>query len=168
MIQAGSPPAIVQPARAEAEETISLAYRDRTGALTRASRVEDVVTRHQLVMRVSVRPRPVTNQNEADCEWSVRSYLQREICFRSMTGLFSCTEPTSTQLAEGSEGKLRLAADLPPDEAVCDTSLLPMTRSRDKLAEELRGRSTAIFNDDLRLRVTPLLTNGGIAVRWRD
>ncbi|MBI1685293.1 hypothetical protein [Caulobacter hibisci] len=161
-VQASAPPPAVAPAPpAPVMQLATVTQRALPLTLTKAGRVERAVVRQQVFMKISVRPgATATVEGQAvtptPCAWTIETYLQREICFSSMTGQTSCTDPVSTLLAAGEAGQADLTGQS------CDVMAEPVTQSARRVRAGIEPMSTAVFEDDYKVKVRPLLTAGGV------
>jgi len=171
---AASPDAAAAPqevvvSRADRTDTVAIA--DLPLTIVKAQRQEQVLVRRALFVSGSVeRRRPVVaGVAEGDvalaetCRWSFKSYLQREICFTSMTGMLSCTEPEVTTLADAAEGQAELADDAAA--MTCGESFGQAAAARASLVGDLRARSAQLFEADQASKVAPLFRAAGAAIR---
>jgi|GEM_PF-980433 len=178
-MQAGPPPASPPPVSAPqtparqapapstvkgASATMTVVARDQSLVLTKARRSESALVRHQVFLRYDV-DRKVpdgADQRTVQCGWRLRAYLQRSICFSSMTGLLSCTDPVSEELPTGETG----AADQGQDPALstCDLNFAPAREARDRVVAAVRADAQARFDEDYALNVKPQLLASGVKI----
>ncbi len=179
-MQAGPPPASPPPVSAPqipspqapaspstvkgASATMTVAARDQPLVLTKARRSESALVRHQVFLRYDV-DRKVpdgVDQRTVQCGWRLRAYLQRSICFSSMTGLLSCTDPVSEELATAESG----AADQGQDPALttCDLNFGPAREARDRMIAAFKVDAQARFDEDYTLNVKPQLLASGVKI----
>ena len=169
-MQAGPPPASpphVAPAPSTvkgASATMTVAASDLRLVLTKARRAESAMVRHQVFLRYDV-DRKVpdgVDQRTVQCGWRLRAYLQRSICFSSMTGLLSCTDPVSEELPAGETG----AADQGQDPAAntCDLNFGPAHEARDRVIAAVKADAQARFDEDYALNVKPQLLASGVKI----
>lgn len=169
-MQAGPPPATtphVAPAPSTvkgASATMTVAATDLRLVLTKARRAESAMVRHQVFLRYDV-DRKVpdgVDQRTVQCGWRLRAYLQRSICFSSMTGLLGCTDPVSEELPTGETG----AADQGQDPALstCDLGFAPAREARDRVIAAVRADAQARFDEDYALNVKPQLLASGVKI----
>ncbi len=169
-MQAGSPPAAPPPAAFQpstvkgASATMTVASSDLRLVLTKSRRAESAMIRHQVFLRYDVdRKAPDgVDLRSVQCGWRLRAYLQRSICFSSMTGLFSCTDPVSQELPTAETG----AADQGPDPAAstCDLAFGPARAARDRVIAALKVDAQARFDEDYALNVKPQLLASGVKI----
>jgi hypothetical protein len=172
-MQAGQPPASPPPAAVApappstvkgASATMTVVSRDTRLVLTKARRAESAMVRHQVFLRYDV-DRKVpdgVDQRTVQCGWRLRAYLQRSICFSSMTGLLSCTDPISEELPTGETG----AADQGQDPALstCDLGFGPAREARDRVIAAVKADAQARFDEDYDLNVKPQLLASGVKI----
>lgn len=160
-----SPAAVAQPSTVKgASATMTVMARDQPLVLTKARRAESAMVRHQVFLRYDV-DRKVpdgADQPTVQCGWRLRAYLQRSICFSSMTGLLGCTDPVSEELPTGETG----AADQGQDPALstCDLNFAPAREARDRVIAAVRADAQARFDEDYALNVKPQLTAAGVKI----
>lgn len=132
-----------------------LVSKDTPLPLIKAQRTEDAVLRQAIFLTSTLTVvRPATGAGEDVLRWTYEPYLQRQLCFTSITGLFSCAAAEVDGLAEKAAGEAPLAAT--PD---------PAEGARAAVTAALRARSGALFEDDRRLKLTPMLKAAGVSVR---
>jgi len=140
---APSPPvAEIVVSRADGSELI--ATTDTPMTLVKGARREAALVRRAVFITTSltvVRPAEGDSDGGVRYRWSYEGFVQRQMCFTSMTGLFSCT------LAE---------VERTPDAERGEAPLLG--------AGSLKARATALFAADRRANLDPMLRAGGVAV----
>jgi hypothetical protein len=159
-----TPPAVTAPSTIKgASATQTLASNDLRLVLTKSRRSESALVRYQIFLKYDV-DRKISDGADptVQCGWRLRAYLQRSICFWSMSGLFSCTDAESRELAEAETG----AADLgpAPSTTACDLRFAPANQARDRLVETLQASAQARFDDDYALNVKPQLSASGVKI----
>ena len=142
----------------------TISQRDRPLTLTKAGRTETVLVRHQIFLRTTARPGvTATVEGQAiaatPCAWAIEVYLQREICFYSMTGLTSCTDGVSRPLSVGATGQ----DDLPADQ-VCDVQATLVEHGERRVIASIEALSKTFFEDDYRIMVRPMLAASGATI----
>jgi len=169
-MQAGPPPASSPPVAAQpstvkgASATMTVAAGDTRLVLTKARRAESAMVRQQVFLRYDV-DRKVpdgVDQRTAQCGWRLRAYLQRSICFWSMTGLLSCTDPVSEELPTGESGAAELGQD--PAASACDLNFPPAREARDRMITAVEADAQARFDEDYALNVRPQLLASGVKI----
>jgi hypothetical protein len=182
---APSPPGnaadLVVVSRIDNTQTVEAA--DLPLVLTKAGREEHAVVRRLIfiiatlrlteaaapVLEVPVSDARATDAQVADappeqtCRWSYKSFLQRQICFTSMTGLSSCTQPEVTGLPDEANGDAPLSQG--PQTGVCNDIFRPAVNARIKLSSSLLSRSKELFAADQRSKVAPLFKASGVTAR---
>lgn len=159
------PPVVAQPSTVKgASATMTVAASDLRLVLTKARRAESAMVRHQVFLRYDV-DRKVpdgADQRAAQCGWRLRAYLQRSICFSSMSGLLGCTDPVSEELPTGETG----AADQGQDPAAgsCDLNFPPAREARDRVIAAVKADAQARFDEDYALNVKPQLLASGVKI----
>jgi hypothetical protein len=160
-----SPPAAAPPSTVKgASATMTVVASDLRLVLTKARRAESAMVRHQVFLRYDV-DRKVpdgVDQRTVQCGWRLRAYLQRTICFSSMSGLLGCTDPVSEELPTGETG----AADQGQDPALstCDLGFGPAREARDRVIAAVKADAQARFDEDYALNVKPLLLASGVKI----
>lgn len=174
-----SPPIVVL--RVETRSDV-LASRDTPLPLAKAGRTEDALLRQAVFVTVTLtltRPAAAmatdaTTDTGAAIEvegaseaapaagqdvlrWAYASYLHRQICFTSITGLFACAAAEVEPLPEKSEGETRVT-----DAPTADAPNPAAEAARIDLATTLRARAPVLFDNDRRLRLTPMLRAAGV------
>jgi hypothetical protein len=169
-MQAGPPPATpahVAPAPSTvkgASATMTVVARDQPLVLTKARRAESALVRQQVFLRYDV-DRKVpdgVDQRTVQCGWRLRAYLQRSICFSSMTGLLSCTDPVSEELTTVETGAADQGQD--PTLSTCDLAFGPAREARDRMIAAVKADATARFDEDYALNIKPQLLASGVKI----
>jgi hypothetical protein len=88
--------------------------------------------------------------------------MQREICFVSMSGLSSCTQPESLTLPDAAEGDAPISDA--PQQNVCSDIFRPAVNARIRLTSSLLSRSKALFADDQKSKVEAQFKAAGVRV----
>ena len=170
-MQAGPPPAAPPPAAFQpstvkgASATMTVAASDLRLVLTKARRAESAMVRQQVFLRYDV-DRKVSDgvdQQTVQCGWRLRTYLQRSICFSSMTGLLSCTDAVSEELPTGETGAADQGQD-PATATACDLSFGPARAARDRVIDAAKADAQARFDEDYALNVKPQLLASGVKI----
>ena len=140
-----------------------LADKDTPLALIKAGRTEDALLRQAIFLTSTLSVvRPAAGTGEKSLRWTYQPYLQRQLCFTSMTGQFSCAAAELEELTETASGEAPLAAT--PDRAVAVQN--PAAEgARLAVAADLRTRADALFEDDRRLKISPMLKATGVSIR---
>ena len=165
------PPDVVVVSRDARSEI--LASRDTPLPLVKGHRTEDAVLRQVIYLTSTlIVARPTAETGEQTLRWIYEPYLQRQLCFTSITGQFSCALAEVEELTEKATGEAPLppapvqAATDPaaPGQAAPGSS--PAAEAvRTDVAATLRARSDALFEDDRRLKLDPMLKAAGVRVR---
>jgi len=120
--------------------------------------------------------RAAAGAGEQTLRWKYEPYLQRQLCFTSITGQFSCAFAEVEGLTENAEGEASLPA--PPDQSApsqatpsqATPSQAPPPPNpaaeavRTDVIATLRTRADALFEDDRRLKLDPMLKTAGVSV----
>ena len=171
LIQAATPPAATAaavPTPPALQRLAPISQKARPLVLTKAGRSESAVVRHQIFLRTVVRPGPVPAAVEGvsvsaiPCAWTVESYLQREICFYSMTGLMGCTDTNTLPLMATETGQ----ADLPAG-AVCEVFAKPVEAAESRVIAAVDRTKDQLYDEDYKLVVKPQLVRGGTTITER-
>ena len=171
VLQGEPPPPVVQPAApAKPSEAFVVLSRDDGSeivtsldlplVLVKGGRTEDVLVRRALFITASVTVvRPVAAQDGASdgYRWRYEAFLQRQICFTSMTGLFACTQAEVESLPDKATGEAPLPAS-------GDGTFPEAEAAKRRLTEGLRVRAGALFEADRRANVDPVFKAAGAVV----
>ena len=166
-----------------------IASSDRPMFLVKAGHTEQATLRYILyVVNTTTVLRSGTTPGPDRVRWSYTPYIQRSLCFTSITGLFACSAAETIPLEEKSEGEASLTSPASPGASAPGTPAagaqaagspapissqtsgeLPAEPSAadvalSKLSERLRQTATAQFDEDSRLRVDALLKAAGVRV----
>jgi len=170
-LQAATPPAATAPADPQPPQLQRLApvsQKARQLLLAKAGRTEAVVVHQQIFLRTVAKPGAVPATPEGvtvsaiPCAWTVEAYLQRDICFYSITGLLGCTEAMTKPLMASERGQ----ADLPAG-AACEVSAKPVEAAEGRAIAALDRTKDQLFDEDYRLAVKPQLVGTGATVKER-
>jgi hypothetical protein len=158
MIQADAPaaPPPTPPAEvlvvARADHTTTAASLDLPLTLVKAGRREEMVVRRVLFVNASVtQVRPVAGGPDR-YRWTLASFVEREYCVRSITGVLACTTPEATPLPDKAQGEAPLAAQ-------GDFKLAVQAEAN--LSSTLAARSDEIFAVDRQAVVDPFIKASG-------
>ncbi|MEW5686406.1 MAG: hypothetical protein AB1942_15930 [Pseudomonadota bacterium] len=151
-----APPAVATIARREATEVIATS--DLPLVLSKAGQREQALVRRAIFVTSAVtvtRPAGAADETADRYGWTHQAYMQRQVCFTSITGLFACAGAEVDPLSdvERGEAQVRQPDDFPLAEA-----------ARRRLAEGLRTRSGSLFDADRKTKVQPALKAAGVAV----
>lgn len=140
-----------------------LASRDTPLPLIKAGKTEDALLRQAIFLTSALTVvRPAAGGGEEVLRWTYEAYLQRQLCFTSITGQFSCAAADVETLTEKAAGEAPLAAT--PGQA----ALAPNPGAKDAraaVATALRARAAVLFDDDRRLKLNPVLKAAGVLLR---
>jgi hypothetical protein len=155
-VQAAPPPAPAVPAPA-ASAYVTIAAKDIDLVLLKAKRSETAVVRYQIFLKTDV---DQSAAEAAPCAWRVRAYVQRTLCFSSMTGMLSCADPISQELPEAETG-----AAAATDFDLCGLEFTGVRDAQDRLKAGLVSGAAARFDEDYRLKLRPILVAAGVQAR---
>lgn len=176
-LQAAPPPATSPAATAptpaapqppQLQKLAPIAQRAKPLTLAKAGRTENAVVRYQIFLRTIAKPGAVpavpagVTVSAIPCVWTVESYLQRDLCFYSITGLLGCEEGATVPLQAIENGQ----ADLPADTA-CEVFAKPVTAAEDRVIATLDRLKDQMFDEDYQLAIKPRLIRGGATVTER-
>ena len=176
-LQAAPPPATSPAATAptpaapqppQLQKLAPIAQRAKPLTLAKAGRTENAVVRYQIFLRTIAKPGAVpavpagVTVSAIPCVWTVESYLQRDLCFYSITGLLGCEEGATVPLQAIENGQ----ADLPADTA-CEVFAKPVTAAEDRVIATLDKLKDQMFDEDYQLAIKPRLIRGGATVTER-
>lgn len=167
------PPAAIAPAAVDKPPAVVIVSRDTRNdvlasadtplPLIKAGRTEDALLRQAIFLTSTLTVvRPAAGAGEEVLRWTFQPYLQRQLCFTSITGQFSCAAAELEELADKAEGEAPLPAT--PDQAASAPSPAA-DAARTAVATGLRARAEGLFQDDRRLELTPMLKAAGVSIR---
>lgn len=174
LLQAAPPPATPPAATVPApppptlQHLTPVAQKPRALVLTKGGRTENAVVRYQIFLRTIAKPGVVpatpagVTVSAIPCAWTVESYLQRDLCFYSITGLLGCEEGATKPLQAIENGQ----GDLPADTA-CEVFAKPVTAAEDRVIAALDRLKDQMFDEDYQLAVKPRLIRSGVTVTER-
>jgi hypothetical protein len=150
-----------------------LASRDTPLPLIKGRKTEDAVLRQSIFLTSTLTVvRPAAGIGEQTLRWKYEPYLQRQLCFTSITGQFSCALAEVEDLPEKATGETSLPPA--PDQAAPGQTAQAQAAPGPNPAAEgvrtdvtaaLRARAEALFEDDRRLKLDPMLKAAGVRVR---
>jgi hypothetical protein len=143
---------------------MTISQKVRPLSVSKGGRTETLVVRHQIFIKTATQPGATAAiEGQAivarPCRWVIDAYIQRELCFYSMTGQTSCTDPVSMPLAVGEAGQGDLVAD-----QACDVMAKPVQLAEDRVIKSIDGGAAMMFEDDYRLKVRPMLAASGVTI----
>jgi hypothetical protein len=148
-----APPAEIVVSQSAATEIVT--SRDLPLTLTKAGRREDAFLRQAVFVNLSlsvVRP-PQAQDAAADrFRWAYKSYLQRQVCFSSITGLFACTAAEVETLPDQEAGEAPVGAE----------AQLLAEAAKARITAGLKARTTALFDADRRSHADPMFRAAGV------
>jgi hypothetical protein len=156
MIQADAQPASPPAAEvvvARRDHTTVAADLDLPLSLVKAGRREEMIVRRVLFVNASVIQVRPTAGGPDRYRWTLASFLQREYCVRSLTGVLACTTPETADLPDKAQGEAPLTAP-------GDVSLA--VQAEGVLSSTLAARSDEIFTADRKASVDPFLKAAGV------
>jgi hypothetical protein len=140
-----------------------LVSKDTPLPLIKAGKTEDALLRQAIFLTSTLTVvRPAAEAGEDILRWTYQTYLQRQLCFTSITGLFSCAAGESEELTEKAVGEVPLAAT--PGQAAPGPNPAA-EEARIAVATAVRTRGDALFVDDRRLKLSPMLKAAGVSIR---
>jgi hypothetical protein len=133
--------------------------------LVKAGRTEEALLRQAIILTSTLTVvRPAAGAGPEVLRWTYAPYLQRQLCFTSITGQFSCAAAEVEELADKAEGE----ALQDPVAGQAEPAPNPTAEAaRAAVSTALRVRATALFEDDRRLQLNPMLKAAGVSVRRR-
>lgn len=136
--------------------------RDTPLPLIKGGKTEDALLRQSIFMTSTlVLERPAEGADEATLSWKYQSYLQRQLCFTSITGQFSCAAAELEDLTEKAEGETQLPAPAP-----AMPSKNPAAEdARVAVATALGVRADSLFEADRLRKLDPMLKAAGVSIR---
>lgn len=165
MIAAEPPPspptaeAVVISRRESSEVVASL---DTPLVLSKAGQREQAFVRQAVFVTTSLSlVRPASEAPAADgWRWAHQAFLQRQMCFSSITGLFACAEASVQPLIHAENGEAPVS---PVDPEAAPES----EAARKRLADGLKPKAAALFEADRRQHVDPMLKAAGVVAARR-
>jgi hypothetical protein len=136
--------------------------------LSKAGREEHAIIRRLIFISAALRltePAAWTGEGPAPqtCRFEFKSFLQRQQCFVSMSGVLACTQAEVTPLTEETHG------EAPPPAGAqvgfCNDVFRPVVNARVRLSGTLRDRAGELFAADQAAKVDPVFKAAGLTVR---
>jgi hypothetical protein len=175
LLQDAPPPAATAPAPPlppQLQRLAPVAQKAKALTLAKAGRTESVVVRYQIFLRTIAKPGAVPAVPEGvpngvtlsaiPCAWIVESYLQRDLCFYSITGLLGCEEGATKPLQAIENGQADLSAG-----TACEVFAKPVTAAEDRVIATLDRIKDQMFDEDYQLAVKPRLVRTGVTITER-
>ena len=97
------------------------------------------------------------------CRFEYKSFLQRQQCFVSISGVLACTQAEVTPLPEAATGEAPAPANAQP--GFCNDVFRPAVNTRIRLTNLLHDRAAELFAADQRAKVEPLFKAAGLTAR---
>jgi hypothetical protein len=145
-----------------------LVSKDTPLPLARAGRTEDAVLRQAIFLTSTLTVvRPAAGPGEEVLRWTYAPYLQHQLCVTSITGQFSCAIAEVEELTEKAAGETPLAttsgqttpsSDPAPPNPAAETARIAVSTA-------LNARAAVLFEDDRRLKLSPMLKAAGVSIR---
>ncbi|MET0274984.1 MAG: hypothetical protein ABW360_18510 [Phenylobacterium sp.] len=150
------PPAFVVISRQEVSEVVAAS--DQPRRLVKGAQVEQALIRQAVFVSGSVSvSRPAADPAAPLAyAWTYQAFVQRQVCFTSITGLFACSGPEVEKLPEAAKGEAPLGPDDPPTFPLAEAARIALTAG-------LKARAMAVFEADRRARIEPLLRAAGVS-----
>lgn len=142
------------------EANVVAAAQDVPMVLIKAGRREDAIIRRVVFAATEVtRVRPSSETAAANdlYRWTHQAFVQRTLCVTSITGQFLCAAPQSEPVGDGEMGSAPIDPTKPAAFAESDAAA-------ERLLARLRTRAAALFDNDRRTRLDPLLKAAGVTV----
>lgn len=152
------PAAVVVLSRQEVSEVA--ASSDLPRRLVKGAQAEQALVRQAVFVSGSVSViRPATDPEAPPAyAWTYQGFVQRQVCFTSISGLFACSEPEVEKLPDAARGEAPLGPGEPPAFPLAETARTGLTTS-------LKARASALFEADRRARIDPLFRAAGVTVQ---
>jgi hypothetical protein len=138
--------------------------------LSKGRQLERAVIRYQLYVRTDVAarqpsaPAPDAPLPALICSWTVKTYLEREPCFESLSGRLACAEGYTPMLDTQESG----SDAMPGEEAkACSLTRTAVAAATSRVAASLAASAAARFDDDLKRRLVPEFARAGVVARPR-
>lgn len=151
------PPAAEVIVVSRSEATRIVASSDLPFVLTKGPQREQAMVRQAIFITSSLAvTRPAAEGVATESyRWTHQAFLQRQVCFSSISGLFACTEPIVQALPDAEKGEAPVPLAQP------DTA--PQSEAaRQRLSDTLKPRASALFESDRRRHVEPVFKAAGV------
>lgn len=150
-----APPQVVVVSRREGTEVV--ASSDTPLVLTKGAQREQALLRQAVFITTALSLTRPTGEGPAldSWRWTHQAFLQRQVCFSSITGLFACTEASVQPLPDAEKGEAQVSPAAPDAAPESDAA-------RRRLTEALKPRAAALFAADRRQHIEPLLKAAGV------
>ena len=91
--------------------------------------------------------------------------MQRQLCFTSMTGQFSCTTPELIALPEVEKGEAPVLPIVSGNGVggADDDAFPAATAAEDKITRALKARAASLFETDRKTRIEPIFRAAGVS-----
>lgn len=153
------------PAPPPSAEAVVISRRDGTEVvaaldtplvLTKAGQREQAIVRQAIFVTTSLSlTRPAKGDALDAWRWTHQAFLQRQVCFSSITGQFACAEASVQPLPNAEKGEAPVS---PVDPQAAPES----EAARKRLADGLKPRAAALFEADRKQHVDPMLKAAGV------
>ena len=163
-------PAFTVVSRVDNTQTVETG--DMRLVLTKGAREEHALVRRFIFVTATLRLTEPATPPEGDaapvqtCRFAYRAFLQRQICFTSMSGLSSCTQPEIEPLPDEASGEAPAPANA--QAGFCNDVFRPAATVRVRLSSSLLSNAKALFAADQKGKVEPMLKAAGVTARIDD
>jgi hypothetical protein len=167
---APTPPAFTVVSRVDNTQTVETG--DMRLVLTKGKLQEHALVRRFIFITATLRLTEPTLAPEGDappaqtCRFAYRAFLQRQICFTSMSGLSSCTQPEIEPLPDEASGEAPAPANA--QAGFCNDVFRPAATARVRLSSSLLSNAKALFAADQKGKVEPLMKASGVTARIEE
>jgi hypothetical protein len=152
------PPAVVVLSRQEVSEVVAAS--DLPRRLVKGPQAEQALVRQAVFVSGAISVVRPAAEPEAPLAyaWTFQGFVQRQVCFTSISGLFACSEPEVEKLADAARGEAPLSPAEPPSFPLAEAA-------RTQLTAALKARAAGLFEADRRARIDPLFKAAGVTVQ---
>ncbi len=167
--QPGAPPAPAVTVVSRVDNTQTVETGDMRLVLTKGKLQEHALVRRFIFVTATLRLTVPATPPEGDappaqtCRFAYRAFLQRQICFTSMSGLSSCTQPEIEPLPDEASGEAPAPANAQP--GFCNDVFRPAATARVRLSSSLLSNAKTLFAADQAGKVEPMLKASGVTAR---
>lgn len=157
-VDAPPPPAAEVVTVSTQDASAIVATLDTPLLLTKGPQREQALLRRAVFLTLQitvVRPPGEATAARDRYRWAFKGYLQRQVCFTSVTGLFSCTAGETIPLKEAESGEAPLEPGTSPAFPLADAAQARVTAG-------LAARAPSVFETDRRTHFDAVLKAAGV------
>lgn len=176
-------PEIVAPTRSRIDQTsvVNIANADWNLRLRAQNRSETAIVRYQIFFKLAVSGRPqmtpVSRPPNSEgttapaapvpsyaCNWTYAAYVERDVCFTSISGLVGCTEASVTPISWSGSGAQIMELVSGPGDDTCDLENRGLKQATDAATAQLKAEAQEVYQKTFDETLRPTFRASGVSV----